>query len=79
MSRIHLKGDQELPEDVLAQVKSIEAGGGDSSVIRGFAHRQTLFDDYFKWYGQARKGEAVEEELIELVRLKIARLNDCYT
>jgi hypothetical protein len=47
--------------------------------MRGLAHRQSLFDGFFKWYGNARKGEAVEEELIELVRLKIARLNDCFT
>lgn len=79
MSRISLKQDHELPEAVLAQVQAVEAAGGDTSVMRGFAHRQSLFDGFFQWYGQARKGEAVEEELIELVRLKIARLNDCYT
>ncbi|HIG41005.1 MAG: hypothetical protein ABGY96_28370 [bacterium] len=79
MSRISLKQDHELPNEVLAQVQAVEAAGGDSSVMRGFAHRQSLFDGFFSWYRQARKGEAVEEELIELVRLKIARLNDCFT
>lgn len=79
MSRIHLKQNHELPEEVLTQVQAVEAVGGDTSIMRGLAHRQNLFDGFFKWYGQARKGEAVEEELIELVRLKIARLNDCYT
>ncbi len=79
MSRISLKQDHELTDEVLAQVKAVEAAGGDASVMRGFAHCQSLFDGFFSWYGQARKGEAVEEELIELVRLKIARLNDCYT
>ena len=64
---------------MLTQVQAVEAVGGDTSTMRGLAHRQNLFDGFFKWYGQARKGEAVEEELIELVRLKIARLNDCYT
>jgi hypothetical protein len=79
MSRIHLKQNHELSDDTLTQVQAVEAAGGDTSIMRGFAHRQDLFDGFFKWYGQARKGEAVEEELIELVRLKIARLNDCYT
>ncbi len=79
MSRISLKQDHELPPEVLSQVKTVEASGGDTSTIRGLAHRQSLFDGFFNWYYQARKGEAVEEELIELVRLKIARLNDCFT
>lgn len=79
MSRIHIKSDAELAPEVLAQVQAIEGMGGDSSTMRGLAHRQSLFDGFFQWYGKARKGEAVEEELIELVRLKIARLNDCFT
>mgnify|MGYP006443791897 CR=1 FL=1 len=79
MGRISLKKDEELPPEVLQQVQAVEAMGGDTSTMRGLAHRQSLFDGFFAWYGRARKGEAVEEELIELVRLKIARLNDCYT
>ena len=79
MSRIALQSDNELPAAVQAQVKAVEAMGGDTSTIRGLAHRQSLFDGFFQWYGKARQGEAVEEELIELVRLKIARLNDCFT
>jgi hypothetical protein len=79
MSRIALKRDDELTPEVLAQVKAVEGMGGDTSTLRGLAHRQSLFDGFFSWYGKARQGEAVEEELIELVRLKIARLNDCFT
>ena len=79
MGRISLKQDSELAPAVLEQVRAVEAMGGDTSTMRGLAHRQSLFDGFFAWYGIARKGEAVEEELIELVRLKIARLNDCFT
>ena len=79
MGRISLKQNKDLPAQVLARVQAVEAMGGDTSTMRGLAHRQSLFDGFFKWYGQARQGEAVEEELIELVRLKIARLNDCFT
>ena len=78
MSRISLKSNDELGEATLSQIQAAEAAGGDTSLMRGLAHSQNMFDGYFKWYGQARKGDAVEEELIELVRLKIARLNDCF-
>lgn len=79
MSRISLKQNHELPAEVLSQVEKLEAIGSDTATIRGLAHRQSLFDGFFDWYYQARKGDAVAEELIELVRLKIARLNDCFT
>lgn len=79
MSRVSLLQNHELPEDVLARVKAVEAAGGNTSIIRGLAHRQSLFNGFFDWYHKARRGDAVEEELIELVRLKIARLNDCFT
>ena len=62
MSRINLKKNEELAPAVLQQVKAVEAMGGDTSTIRGLAHRQSLFDGFFQWYGNARKGEAVEEE-----------------
>ena len=59
-------------------VKDLDAKGVDTSNLRGFAHCQEMFDNYFQFYVPARKGRAVEEELIELVRLKVARHNDCF-
>ena len=79
MSRVRLMEDSELSATTLEQVKTMEAAGADSSTLRGLAHRQQLFDSYFSFYQPARKGDAVEAELIELVRLKVARLNDCFT
>jgi len=79
MTRIRLPADDELDESTRARVQAIERAGGDSSTTRGFSHCQELFDDYFRFYAPARKGRAVDEALIELVRLKIARLNDCFT
>jgi hypothetical protein len=38
-----------------------------------------MFDEYFRFYYPAHEGGIVEPELKELVRLKIARLNDCFT
>lgn len=79
MARISLKQDSELEPHILDAVQALEASGGDSSTMRGLAHSQALFDNYFKFYMPARAGTSVSEELIELVRLKIARHNDCFT
>jgi len=79
MARIALKQDNELQPHVLQAVQALEAGGADSSTMRGLANAQALFDSYFQFYLPARAGRSVSEELIELVRLKIARHNDCFT
>ncbi len=79
MARITLKQDSELSETALATAKAIEAQGGDTSTLRGLANRQDMFDAYFGFYYPARKGTTISEQLIELVRLRIARHNDCFT
>ena len=79
MSRVRLKEDHELSPGVLEIVQGLDAKGVDTSNLRGFAHCQEMFNSYFQFYGAARKGRSVPEELIELVRLKIARHNNCFT
>ena len=79
MSRVRLKEDHELSTKVKAVVQDLDAKGVDTANLRGFANCQEMIDSYFQFYGPARKGRAVEEELIELVRLKVARHNDCFT
>ena len=79
MARIELMADADLPADKLAQIHSIEASGADASVLRAVAHRADMFDTYFSFYYPAHQGGLVEPQLKELVRLKIARLNDCFT
>ena len=79
MARIALKENEELDPHILEAVQGIEASGGDSSTMRGLANSQALFDSYFKFYLPARAGSSISAELIELVRLKIARHNDCFT
>ena len=79
MARIALKQDHELEPAVLEAVKATEASGADSSTMRGLANAQALFDSYFQFYAPAREGRSIPAELIELVRLKIARHNDCFT
>ena len=39
--------------------------------LRGFAHCQEMFDDYFKFYAPAREGRFVEAELIGPRRLAL--------
>jgi alkylhydroperoxidase family enzyme len=79
MARIQLLADADLPADKVAQIQAIEARGADASVLRAVAHRADMFDAYFSFYYPAHEGGMVEPELKELVRLKIARLNDCFT
>ncbi|MBL6690620.1 MAG: hypothetical protein ISP91_09525 [Pseudomonadales bacterium] len=79
MARIRLKENDELEPHIRELAEKMDAQGVDTSNLRGFAHRQDMFDSYFQFYGPAREGKTVEAELIELVRLKIARHNDCFT
>jgi len=79
MSRIKLKDIKELDLKTQAVVEKMELQGKDTSTIRGLANNQSIFDSYFKFYGPAREGQSVPAELIELVRLRIARHNDCFT
>lgn len=79
MSRLRLLEDAELTPTAREQATAIEASGRDASVLRAVAHRQDMFDRYFQFYYPAHQGGVVEPELKELVRLKVARLNDCFT
>jgi hypothetical protein len=79
MARIRLLADEELDDATRAAVQAMEAGGQDTSTLRGLANAQALFDSYFQFYGPAREGRSIPAELIELVRLRIARHNDCFT
>ena len=79
MARIRLLADEELPSDTAAQVAAIEGAGGDASVSRALAHHPELFERYFRFYSHSHEKGLIEPELKELVRLKIARLNDCPT
>lgn len=79
MSRISLLEDDQLNPQARRQVESVEASGADASVLRAVGHRQDMFDQYFKFYYPSHQGGIVEPDLKELVRLKIARLNDCFT
>ena len=42
-------------------------------------HDSYVEEGNFQFYGPAREGRSISAELIELVRLRIARHNDCFT
>ncbi len=79
MARIRLLADEELSPDTAKQVAAIEGAGGDASVSRALAHHPELFERYFRFYSRSHDDGLLEPELKELVRLKVARLNDCPT
>lgn len=79
MARIRLLPNEELDDATRAAVEVMEVHGQDTSTMRGLANAQALFNSYFQFYGPAREGRSIPAELIELVRLRIARHNDCFT
>ena len=79
MARIRLLEDHELSDEKRAEIQNIEAKGVDASAMRAVAHLPDMSDQYYAFYYPAHQGGIVEPELKELVRLKIARLNDCFT
>jgi len=79
MPRISLQSDEQLTSSARQAVQAVEASGADASVLRAAGHCQEMFDQYFQFYYPAHQEGIVEGELKELVRLKIARLNDCFT
>ncbi len=79
MARIKLLPDDELTDATRAAIQHMDAQGMDTSTLRGLANSPELFEAYNAFYLPARKGYSVPEELIELVRLRIARHNDCFT
>ena len=79
MARIKLLTNEDLDETTRNNVEEMEAKGLDTSTIRGLANSQEFFNSYFQFYYPARQGRSLSEELIEMVRLRIARHNDCFT
>jgi hypothetical protein len=79
MARIRLLPDEELDEATRAAAQAMEASGADTSTLRGLANAQEFINAYYQFYFPARQGRSISEELIEMVRLRIARHNDCFT
>ena len=79
MARIKLLEDDELPDATRAAAQRMEAQGIDTCTLRADWRIAQNCSMPTMPLTPARKGYSVSEELIELVRLRIARHNDCFT
>jgi alkylhydroperoxidase family enzyme len=79
MSRLSIPTDEQLPENLRDQAKAADESGTGSTVLRVLGHRPDLIESYFKFYYPLHNGGIVDPALKELVRLRIASLNQCLT
>jgi len=79
MSRLSIPTNEQLSGELRKQVEAIDKSGADSTVLRVLGHRSDMFDAYFKFYYPMHNGGIADPALKELVRLKIASLNQCLT
>jgi alkylhydroperoxidase family enzyme len=79
MSRLSIPGNDQLEGDLRKQAESIDATGADSTVLRVLGHRPEMIESYFKFYYPLHNGGIVDPALKEMVRLRIASLNQCLT
>ena len=66
--RLRLAEDHELPE---------KWRGRKDLVTRVFGHNAELLDAWNRWYRPLIADGAVSARLKEIVRLRVAQLNDC--
>jgi alkylhydroperoxidase family enzyme len=79
MARLSIPGNDDLTGELRKQAESIDATGADSTVLRVLAHRPDMIESYFKFYYPLHNGGLVDPALKEMVRLRIASLNQCLT
>jgi alkylhydroperoxidase family enzyme len=79
MSRLSVLKNEQMPAELRGQAEAIDSKGGDSTVLRVLSHRPEMIENYFKFYYPAHNGGVVDPALKEMVRLRIAELNQCLT
>ena len=79
MSRLSILPDEGLTEEMRQQAQAAEKSGAGSTVLRVLGHRPDMIEAYFKFYYPLHNGGIVDPALKELVRLRIASLNQCLT
>ncbi len=79
MSRLNPLGNEQLAGDLRQQAEAADARGADSTVLRVLGHRPDMLETYFKFYYPLHNGGVVDPALKEMVRLRIAELNQCLT
>jgi alkylhydroperoxidase family enzyme len=79
MSRLSILPDERLPEEMRKQAQAADKSGAGSTVLRVLGHRPDMIEAYFKFYYPLHNSGIVDPALKELVRLRIASLNQCLT
>ena len=79
MSRLSILADEGLPEEMRKQAQAADKSGAGSTVLRVLGHRPDMIEAYFKFYYPLHNSGVVDPALKELVRLRIASLNQCLT
>lgn len=79
MSRLSILPDEGLPEEMRKQAQVADQNGAGSTVLRVLGHRPDMIESYFKFYYPLHNSGVVDPALKELVRLRIASLNQCLT
>lgn len=79
MSRLSILANEQLPPDLRGQAQAADNAGQNSTVLRVLGHRPEMVESYFKFYYPLHNGGVVDPALKELVRLRIASLNQCFT
>ncbi len=79
MSRLSILPNEQLPEELRKQAKAADEAGAGSTVLRVLGHRPDMIQSYFNFYFPLHNGGIVDPALKEMVRLRIAELNQCLT
>lgn len=79
MSRLSILPDEGLPAEMRKQAQAADQSGAGSTVLRVLGHRPDMIEAYFKFYYPLHNSGIVDPALKELVRLRIASLNQCLT
>ena len=79
MSRLSILSNEQLAGDFRRQAEAADAKGIDSTVLRVLGHRSDMLEAYFKFYYPLHNGGLLDPALKEMVRLRIAELNQCLT
>jgi hypothetical protein len=81
MARISLIDRERLPREFVALAETGETAPPflKSVFYQALAHCPEMYKEFFTFYNTWHEGGVVPPVIKELARLKIARLNDCFT
>lgn len=80
MARLSVLETHQLTPTVAKYAERAAAGGPEQALMfQVLGHRPEMVETFMQFYLRAHTSGVVSTTLKELVRLKVARLNDCFT